>query len=307
MAALGLLSAIGGAWAARNAPRAPVRPLERTESAAAPQSEAPAAAKYEAKPGIYLVRGEVVALPPGQVTLRHEEVPGLMPPMTMAFSLRLKTAVPRIRVGDRLECRLRVTGSDSWLEALRVTDSGAVSDTPVSPAVYRAPKPGDFIPAVELRNQDGQAVRVAGWGSGPQVVTFIYTRCPLPNYCPLMTQRFERLQAELREAGLLDRARLYSVTLDPEYDTPAVLRAYAGRSSADLRYWQFVTGSPEAVGRLASALGEVYAPDQGLINHNLVTAVIDSRGRLFRAFLGNEWQAADLVSATRKAIERDSK
>lgn len=303
MAALLLLAGIGGAWAVVNA----TRPLALAPVGQRPAEAGPAPAKYQATPGLYAVRGEVVAVAPDHLTLRHEEVPGLMPAMTMQFAVRAKDTLPRFQVGNRVECQLRVTGSSSWLETLRVTDSGVVAASPAPPVAYRSPKPGDSIPAVDLQNQDGNSVRVAGRGNGPQVITFIYTRCPLPNYCPLMTQRFEQLQAELRDAGLLGRARLYSVTLDPEYDTPAVLRSYARRSSADLRHWQFVTGSPKAVARLASALGEVYAPDQGLINHNLVTAVIDSQGRLYRAFLGNEWRAAELAQATRGAIERESK
>lgn len=309
IAAVALFTGIAAGWTAINTARSRtlVSPGRTAEDQVEAVTGSSAAAKYEAKPGYYTVRGEVVAVAPRQrqVTLRHEDVPGLMPAMTMPFTVRRAGAL-RVGVGDRVVARLRVTGSDSWLEALRVTDAGILTDIPASPLAYRPPKPGDAVAAVELRNQNGEAVVVAGRGGRVQVITFIYTRCPLPNYCPLMTQRFGHLQAELREAGLLARVRLYSVTLDPQYDTPAVLRSYARRSSADLRHWQFITGPPKAVARLAAALGEVYAPDQGLINHNLVTAVIDSRGRLYRSFLGSEWRAADLVASTREAIGRES-
>jgi protein SCO1 len=305
-----LLLSMAGGWVAMNAachaaPAAPRPPTRRPEAGTRP----PASKKHEAGPGVYSIRGEVVALAlrQRQVTLRHEEVPGLMPAMTMPFRIGPAASLPRLGPGDRIEARLRVTGSDSWLEALRVTAPAAAARSAAEPAAYRPTRRGEAVPAVGLRNQDGQPVTVGGPGDRPQVITFIYTRCPLPDYCPRMIQRFAKLQAGLREAGLQGRVRLYSVTLDPQYDTPRILRAHARRAGADLRHWQFITGAPKDVARLAAALGEVYAPDRGLINHNLVTAVIDRSGRLRRTLPGNEWPAAELLAATREAIAERSR
>jgi protein SCO1 len=262
------------------------------------------AAPPKAAARLYILRGEIVALTAAQrqVTLRHQEVPGLMPAMTMPFTVEAVGSMKGLRVGDHVEGRLRVTAAKTRLEALRVIRS---AQRPPSVSVQlsaRLPKPGEPVPAVSLLDQEDRPATVGGPDRRPQVVTFIYTRCPLPDYCPLMTRRFRTLQEDLRRAGLQGRARMCSVTLDPAFDTPTVLSAYGKKAGADFRHWQFLTGKPEAVARLAGSLGEVYAPDRGFVNHNLITAVIDRDGRVTRVFSGNEWRSAHLLAAVRRAI-----
>ena len=271
----------------------------RSKAAIAPSKLAAPMSK-----GVYALRGEVVALSPAQrqVTIRHEDIPGLMPAMTMPFAVPSAAVLRGVRVGDRVQARLHMTRSNSWLEALRVSGKGGVARGSVGARAFRAPKPGQAVPVVRLTNQDGRSVVVGGSGARPQVVTFVYTRCPLPNACPLMRQRLAQLQNELRQRGLLQRARLFCVTLDPEHDTPQLLRAYGQSVGADFGHWQFVTGAPQNVARLAASLGEVYAPNGDLVSHNLVTAVIGRDGRLHRAFTGNEWREAELLAATQQAI-----
>lgn len=273
-------------------------------SARSKAAVAPSKAAAPASAGVYALRGEVVALSPAQrqVTVRHEDIPGLMPAMTMPFAVPSAAVLRGVRVGDRIQARLRMTRSDSWLEALRVSGKGGVARASVGAKAFRAPKPGQAVPSVRLTNQDGRSVLVGGAGAKPQVVTFVYTRCPLPNACPLMRQRLAQLQSELRRQGRLDEARLFCVTLDPEHDTPRLLRAYGQSVGADFGHWQFVTGAPQNVARLAASLGEVYAPNGDLVSHNLVTAVIGRDGRLRRAFIGNEWRQAELLAAAQQAI-----
>lgn len=212
----------------------------------------------------------------------------------MPFAVRGKS--PRLAVGDSIGAQLVVTQSDSWLQEVRVV-RGAPT-VRAAPAVPFAPlRPGEPLSDFQLVDQDGRPVRLEDLRGKTAVVTFIYTRCPLPNYCPLMSQRFALLQRRiLADARLREKVALITVSFDVAYDTPARLREYAKRTGADYRVWRFVTGKEQAVAVLATELGVLYAPDRGLINHNLETAVIDRDGKLVRRFSGSDWAADDLAA-----------
>jgi protein SCO1/2 len=139
------------------------------------------------------------------------------------------------------------------------------------------------------------------------LVTFIYTRCPLPDYCILMSDNFKEVEERLRRnPELYAKTDLVSVSIDPEHDTPAVLAAY-GRSlmptETRFDHWQFVTGAPDKIREFAAFFGLSYEVDSGQIVHSLRTAVIDPRGNVVEVFKGNEWTPDDAVASLRKALE----
>jgi protein SCO1/2 len=138
-----------------------------------------------------------------------------------------------------------------------------------------------------------------------RVITFIFTRCPLPDYCPLMNQRFAELDAALaREPALARRVTLLSVTLDPAYDTPEVLKPYSGPyldNLASVRRWDFVTAESETIRELAAFMGLVYRSESDQIVHSLRTAVVGPSGTVTKMLRGNDWEAAELVDAVRDA------
>jgi protein SCO1/2 len=257
------------------------------------------------------LEGQALAVRPGvgEVVIKHGNVPGLMPAMVMPFRVRDAAALNRVTAGDFVTATLVVSGTDSWLEQLASTGRHAPVPGGVSlPHVVDPPLvPGGEVPAVALEDQDGERFSPADLKGHPWALTFVYTRCPLPTFCPAIDRRFVAVQRLLAaDPGLAD-AQLVSVTIDPDYDRPAILRAHAKRLGADTRRWRFVTGDKDTVDRFGERFGLMVVRGNGTPDefvHSLRTAVIDRQGRLARLFEGNEWEADALVAAMRIAAAR---
>jgi protein SCO1/2 len=165
--------------------------------------------------------------------------------------------------------------------------------------------PGNPVPDVRLTDESGTTRAFSDWRGKAIAVTFVYTRCPIPDFCPLMDRQFAAVQRELlADAALRDRVALLSVSFDPEYDTPAVLAEHARRAGADPRVWRFATGDRDAIAGFASRFGVSVireGADAREITHNLRTAVIGRDGRLIEMLSGNEWTASQLLDALRRA------
>jgi cytochrome oxidase Cu insertion factor (SCO1/SenC/PrrC family) len=150
-------------------------------------------------------------------------------------------------------------------------------------------------------NQDGRRIRLSQYRGRALVLTFIYTRCPLPDYCPLMTDNFAEIEKELKASpAVYAKTHLFSVTVDPEYDTPKVLRAYANNHSADFQHWDFLTEDKDEVRRVATYFGMQYWPDGDQIVHSLRTAIIDPEGKVLKLYHGNEWKPLEIVAELRE-------
>ena len=139
------------------------------------------------------------------------------------------------------------------------------------------------------------------------IVTFIYTRCPLPDFCPLMVKHLEAVRRRANEEGLGSRLALLGVTLDPAFDTPPVLRAY-GESvlKAPDRFdqWTLATGTAAQVEDVARFFGVGYRAEGGFVTHTLTTAVVGHDGRVMRVFGSNSWRPDDVYDVVRRGIER---
>ena len=232
------------------------------------------------------------------LTISHDEVPGLMDPMVMALDVRGRS-LNDIRPGDRVAFRLVVRKDGSHVERLRLlsaapADAGLV----MTPAASTLVPLGQTVPDFSLIDQRGAPVTLASLRGRVVVVTFIYTRCPLPDYCPRMITNLSAVRDRFRTRVGKDLT-LLTVTFDPQYDTPERLAAFAKSQKADVEGWHFLTGDAAGIKQVCDAFGVEYWPDSGLITHTLQTAVIDRDGRLAAAVAGKDFtgrQIADLVA-----------
>ncbi len=261
----------------------------------------------------YPIQGQLlgVQLDTGQVLLKHGAVVGYMDAMTMPFQVVDRASILQRRPGDLVAATLVVEPTRVFLENVVVTGTAplpeAAAARPVAEGVHVL-APGDPVPTVALTNQSGQPASLADWTGAAGVVTFIYTRCPLPDFCPLMDARFAEIQGLASEdAALAGKVRLLSVSFDPANDTPAVLTAHAAKAGAKPG-WAFATAPPAIVDRFAAEFGvNVIRETDGSITHNLRTAVIGPDGRVAAVYSGNDWTAAELVDDLRRALTAPAK
>lgn len=260
----------------------------------------------------YELTGTVVSVEPAkkQVTVAHEEIPDFMPAMTMDFTLRDEHALKILGPGDRIAAALVVAGTEYWLEELVITKATTdeITTSGSSNTVVEA-KVGSEVPNFSLINQNSKPIHIEGYRGKALVLTFIYTRCPMPDQCTLMSNNFAAIGRELeKQPALYEKTHLLSVTVDPEYDTPAVLRSYgaahSGRYSEEsFKHWEFATGSEEQVKAIAEFFGLRYYPEQSEIVHGLRTAIIGPDGKVHKTYRGNQWKPAEVVSEIQKLLD----
>jgi protein SCO1/2 len=229
-----------------------------------------------------------------------------MPAMTMSFESKDPKELAGVKPGDAVSFRLTVTDTDSWVDQIRKL-SPAVMPEPTRSTIriVRDVEPlqiGDPLPDYHFTNELGQAVSLAQFKGQALALTFIFTRCPLPNFCPRMSSNFEAVQKKLL---VLPNAptnwHLLTLSFDPDFDTPVILKSYAERYSADPQHWSFITGEIIDITAIAEQFGQMFWRDQGAINHNLRTAVVDAAGRVQKIFQGNNWSPDELVDEMVKA------
>jgi protein SCO1/2 len=242
------------------------------------------------------------------ITIAHGDIPGFMSAMTMPFVVLEKDAalLKGVGPGDEVTATLVSRDSRFWLEDLVVVRKGT-PDPNAQPAPHaHEAKPGDALPAVALVDQDGSAFRLGDLRGKAVALTFVYTRCPLPDYCPLMMRNFQRAESLLiADATLRERTRLVTVSFDPKHDTPEVLRRFGAvfqRTRPPFAHWTLATGDEDAIRTLGEALELSYVEESRSFTHNLRTAVVGPDGKLRRLFRGNAWKAEDLVAELRKAV-----
>lgn len=239
----------------------------------------------------------------GQIRIAHDDIPGVMPAMTMAFQVTPPQDAAGLQPGDRVKFKLH-TSTDGWFASSFVLlghETPAPGSTSVASAARRL-REGDLVPEFSLLNQDDIALTTAALRGHWTVLTFIFTRCPVPDFCPLMTRRFGDLQKSiLADPALAARARLLSITLDPAYDRPAVLKAYGEAAGADFAVWQFATGTDAAITALTKAFA-VYTERNGVtLDHTLCTALIGPDGRVVQIWRGNGWKTGEILAALQPA------
>jgi len=247
----------------------------------------------------YALRGKVIATNAanGEVTLSHGAIPGFMDAMTMPYKLKDPSILGELHPGDVITADVLVSqGADESvvLDHIVVVAQGQPDYKPA--VVYHVPAPGDAVPNFALRNQDGRAIRLDEFRGKALLITFIYTRCPLPNFCPRVTRNFAAIERQLAaKPALLARTELLSVSFDPEHDTPERLRAYGaqyiGSDTKDaFAHWDFAVPKKAVLVEMAKYfdVGMTPGPDE-TITHTLSTTLIGRDGRVVRFYPGNEW------------------
>jgi protein SCO1/2 len=239
----------------------------------------------------FSVDGVVVAVDPAARTMlvSHRPIAGYMGAMTMPFHVEDAAELAGLTPGTRVRFDLAVSRDRTVARRVAVTGRSELPPSKGRLAI------GGALPEFRLTDQAGRTVTAADLRGKVAAVDFIYTRCPLPEVCPRLSANFALLQRRFG-AELL----LVSVTVDPEYDTPAVLAAYARRWGADPSGWLFLTGD---VAGLAASLGQIYWADEGAIGHNSSTAVIGRDGRLAALLEGSEFRVDQLADVIARVLE----
>jgi protein SCO1/2 len=251
----------------------------------------------------YALNGQVLAVDADrkEITIAHQDIVGFMPGMTMPFKVREPRLLEASKPGDLVAATLRVVDAEAYLTAIERTGHRALPESATRPV--RPLQPGSVVADAEFSDQSGDHCTLVDWRGRTLAVTFIYTRCPLPDFCPAMNREFAAVQREvLTDPRLRDRVHLLSVTIDPANDTAPVLAEYAKRAGANREVWSFLTGDSRTLDRFAGQFGVSTSRDgsgpEGIV-HNLRTAVIGSNGRLVTILSGRDWTAADLLTFLR--------
>lgn len=260
----------------------------------------------------YELVGQVLAVDPArqEITVRHEDIRGFMPGMTMPFKVKEGQLLDGRMPGDLIKATLVVKDSQGYLSAISTTGHTALTE-PVPP---RAPldvlEPGDLVADVQLTDARGKPHGLTDWRGRLLVVTFTYTRCPLPDFCPRMDRHLAAVQRDvLADSSLRERIRLLSVSVDPKHDTPQVLSVHARKVAADPAVWRFATGEPDAIGKFVSQFGVSVIRDGANGNdivHNMRTAVIGVDGRLLKVFNGTDWKPEEFMRTLREMVKGEA-
>jgi protein SCO1 len=256
----------------------------------------------------YPLQGTVISVDAGQkmITVKHGDIAGLMPAMTMTYQVADPKEIATLQPGDTISGDLVVSENVGRLEKIVLVSKGDGKTAPGS--TQRIPAKGEKVPDFALVNQDGKLIHFRDFQGRTLLVTFIYTRCPLPDYCPRMNENFRAVQKLLKATP--DAAKdvaFLSISFDPQHDTPAVLKHYSSiyrQSAAGERSfnWQFAAPSEKDLPELAQFFGLVYEPQEAQIVHSLSTTLIGPDGKVVEWYSGNDWSPADVAQAMQATI-----
>jgi protein SCO1 len=268
----------------------------------------------------YALRGRVLVKNSGQLTVHQQDIPGFMPAMIMPYPVKDAEALEQVQSGDEITADLVVNGQKYWLENVVVTGNGDGSvstaadngGAPVSTAIDTIEDENGYsmvgaqLPDIPLTNQAGKTIHFGDFKGKTVLVTFIYTRCPFPTFCPLLSSEFASIQRELlKNPELYKKTHLVSISLDPAYDTAPVLRKYGlgylKNNPAGFEHWDFVSTKPKDLQSLAGAFGLTYFKQQNLLTHGMRTVLVKPSGTVASIWDGSEWRQPELLAAMRQA------
>jgi protein SCO1/2 len=274
-------------------------------------SSSSSTSEFEARAGAiqHPINGKVVKVDKDKhtVTLSHEAIPNFMDAMTMDFKMKEAWPFGVMGEGDTLRGTLVVDGARSWIEGVTVAKASGTNAATAPKGSWVPAEKGTPVPDLPLIDQDGRALRLDKYRGHPLLMAFSYSRCPLPDYCPLTMQNFGKIEKATANESALKGLRLLIVTLDPEYDTPAVLRPYGlkyvtGDPGRPFARFTLATGDPQDIKKLARFYGLDYFTEKRSIVHSLRTAIVDPSGRVYKVFEGNEWQVDEVMRALRELV-----
>ena len=236
-------------------------------------------------PQTFSVRGVVQEFKPNgrTVVIQHNTLSNYMDAMTMPFKVKEQKELAGVKIGDEVSFRLLVTAEESWIDHLRKTGRTFSSEArPALPDTNTVAERRHSLLDYKFTNELDQAVSISQFKGQALAIAFFFTRCPIPDYCPRLSKNFE--EASVKLAALPNAPtnwHFLSVSIDPQFDTPKVLRAYAQRFHYDANHWSFLTGPTNKVAELARQSGVVFERDTAeLFNHGFRTLIIDAAGHL---------------------------
>jgi len=260
---------------------------------------------------VYKLRGKVVSTNPatGEVTLNHEAIPGFMDAMTMPYKLKDPGILSELHPGDTITADVLVSqnpDADILLDNIVIVAQARPDYKPA--VIYHVPAAGDEVPDFRLRNQDNRAIHLGQFRGKTLLLTFIYTRCPLPNFCPLVTHNFAVIDRQLAATpALYAKTHLLCISFDPDHDTPARLRAFGAQyigsdGKSAFAHWEFAAPTKPELLEMAKYfdVGITPGPDDTL-THTLSTTLIDAHGKVAQFYPGNEWTPEQVVADVKKA------
>jgi len=255
----------------------------------------------------YPFTGRVVSVDPnsGSAVIDGDTVKDFMLAMTMTYKIKPASTLQQLAPGDSISAEVVVVESDAnrqdvepdyWLENVKVTAHAQAPPAPGANSFHR-PEPGEDVPDFAFINQDGKRISLHQYRGKVLLLTFIYTRCPFPDFCPRLSSNFAEIDNRLRDTG---STQLLSISFDPEYDRPKVLRDYAfsvahTHDPGLFRHWQFAVARQSDLPKIADFFALTVKPEGGLITHNLSTAVIGRDSRIVKWYDGGDWQISDVM------------
>jgi protein SCO1/2 len=227
--------------------------------------------------------------------------------MTMPYRVRNESYLQTLAEGDEINGQIVVGREGTYLDNINVTKKGSgKSNRPVSK--FHAPEEGEQVPDFELLNQDGKKVNLNQYRGKSILLTFIYTRCPMPDYCPRVTQNFAVIEKALvKEPAIHAKTHLLSVSFDPKFDTPKVLNEYGrnyivGGTKAGFDHWEFVVAPEKILPDLAKFFGLLFKEDAGIIDHSMSTAIVSPDGKIYKWYTDNKWTSDEVLKDLRASV-----
>lgn len=251
----------------------------------------------------YHIRGVVVATDAasGVVTVNTEAVPDFMPPMIMPYKLENPGIASGLHPGDTITAELLASKNADLLDQVVVVKQANLNSLPT--IQYKPLLPGENVPNFSFLNQSNNIIHINQFRGKVLLVTFIYTRCPLSTYCPRMSRNFADINKVLAtEPKLYARTHLLSVSFDPSYDTPSVLRSYGGAytgkyTQATFRHWDFAAPPEKELSRVLKFFLVGVTPEKNhVLAHSLSTVVITPQGKIYKWYPTNTWTSQQLLA-----------
>ena len=258
----------------------------------------------------YPFTGRIISVDPRaeSANIDGDLIQGFMEPMVMTYKIKPASMLRQLSPGDSISAEVVVVDhdprdenadSDYWLENVKVT--GHAAQPPAAgPKAFHMPSPGEEVPDFAFTNQDGKRASLKQFRGKTLMITFIYTRCPFPDFCPRMSSNFAEIYKQLGSNPSLSDTQLLSISFDPQHDTPKVLRNYGfslahTRDATMFRRWEFAVPKAADLPKIADFFALTVKSEGGQITHNLSTTVIGPDGKLVRWYHGGDWQVSDLI------------
>jgi protein SCO1/2 len=235
-----------------------------------------------------------------------DAIPGFMEAMAMPYTFKPATPLKELSPGDAIVADVVVVPAknddsvpDYWLENVKIIGHSGGAPAAAANAMHM-PSPGEEVPDFAFTNQSGKVISLKQYRGKVVAITFVYTRCPFPEFCPRMSGNFAEIYKQLTSDPALANTQLLTVSFDPEHDTPRILRDYGfsvahTQDPAIFSRWQFAVPKTADLPKIADFFALTIKPEAGMITHNLSTTVIGRDGKIVKWYHGGDWRPSDLI------------